>query len=1154
MQALDFWTRSRAYPYKDIPADKYYRSYQLSKAKQKEFTNVLTAGGTWAPIGPTNLQGRAISVALNPLNPNTLYIGSASGGLWRSYSAGVAGDWRQVKLGYPALGIGAIVIDPTDTNVIYLGTGEVYGYQAANGGVTLRTLRGSYGIGILKTTDGGETWTKSLDWSYNNQSGVEAMKMNPLNHNTLWAATTEGLYKSVDAGHSWNVVVAVELGEDIMINPLDTNKIMVSFGDLNSPQTGIYRTLNGGSFWSKANAIPAFTGKARLELYGASPNVVYASVGADSTLDNGGLWRSTDFGSTWTLLCSPLGLFQVQGWYSHFVAVNPTDSSQVVFAGVPITKSTNGGLTFFNSSGSYSDHHNYAHHPTNPNILYVVNDDGVYRSDDFGSSFVDVGLGMQTGQFYNGFSCSRTDSFLAMGQSQDHIPGYRYLGSSTWDRGVEDEVGWTAINQSDDHYAYAVNRYGEDIFRSSDRGASFPYMYGFDGSGGWNSPFVLSPANTNVLYFGDVHIYKSTDGGWSWSVTNGGAMLDGNPALSMAISPTSPETVYVGMAPVNTSAHVFRTTNGGGFWQDISGTLPDRYPMDLMVDPQHSQTVYAAIGGFGTGHLFKSTDAGSNWTDITGSLPDAPTTAVAIDPLHSNIVYAGNDLGVYVSTDGGTNWSAYNQGLPDAVIAADLVISPSNRALRIATHGNGVWERKLVGELPTNYLDYEALSLDNPIDGGQYELGASLTPLRATFESLSLQAPADSFNVRYQIVQGSNVFYSNTKRIAALAPGESRTVIFDGSFSPPDTGYYVLQAISLFVDMNSHDDTLKGIITVVFPPTISSAVVVKQSSPYSEITGGLPGPAGDDVESRVGLPFLFVYDGYPYDSVQISTNGWMEFGIGTPGSLRGLSTAEQIGGTFNPGPRVDAERPTKVLGPWWADLSTGPSGQITYQTLGTAPNRVFVVQWKNILAYYDASSTTTYLNFQVRLSESSNFIDLCYGPLVMGTYPAGAGATIDMKDYIGGDYRYYDIYSGAVGPMGAIASDLNPLADWPGQDSRYHITTKGITGVRNPQMLLPTAFHVSQNYPNPFNPTTRIAYELPTASKVTLTVFDLQGRKVATLVDAVQEAGAKSVEWNSANANAGSVASGIYFYRIVATSIAEPSKSFTQARKMLLLK
>ncbi|MGA2622693.1 MAG: T9SS type A sorting domain-containing protein [Bacteroidota bacterium] len=1053
MQALDFWTRSRAYPEKDIPPDKYYRAYQIARAKHRELSSVLTAGSLWSPIGPTNLHGRALSVALNPLNPNTVYVGTASGGLWRSYSGGLSGDWLQLKLGYPALGISAVVIDPTDTNVIFLGTGEVYGYQAANGGLVIRTMRGSYGIGILKTTDGGQTWTKSLDWSYNNQTGVEAMKMNPLNHSTIWAATTEGLYRTTNAGATWDAmdISGLNMVEDIVINTQDTTQVLVSIGDFNVGGCMILRTTDAGISWSPSTfeRYHWYTGKMLLETYAAHPNVVYASA-ADDVVDYGALYRSTDFGTSWIKLYSPTNLYQVQGWYSHFVTVHPADSSKIVYASVNTIRSTNGGRTFTSSGGgygggNYADNHGYAHHPTNPNILYVVNDDGVYRSDDFGTSFYGVGTGMQTGQFYNGFSCSATDSLLAIGQCQDHIPGYRYLGSSTWDHNsVTDEVGWTAINQSNDNIMYAVDRNGDAIYKSNNRGASFFGLTGFDGSGGWNSPFVLSAANPNVLYLGDVRVHKSTNAGGGWLTTNSGNPLDGNPALSIAISATSTDTVYVGTAPVSTQAHIFRTTNGGTAWQDVTGTLPNRYPMDLAVDPQNSRTVYAALGGFGSGHLFKSTNAGTNWTDITGSLPDAPTTAIAVDPLLPNNVYVGNDLGVYVSTNGGTSWSEFSQGLPDAVIAADLVISQSNRALRVATHGNGVWERKLVGELPSNYVDYEVVALNMPPDGAQYALGSEISPLSAAFKSLSLQSQTDSFDVQYQILHGSTVLYSNTKRIAGLGAAEQRVVTFDGSFSPPDTGYYTIRAISMFSDFNSHDDTLSGMISAVLPPTISNAVVVKQYSSYTEITGGLAGPSGDDAQLSVGLPFFFLYDGYNYDSVQISTNGWLELGTGASGSLRGLSTQAQVGGYFNPGARADAERPTKVLGPWWADLNTSPSGQITYQTLGTEPDRIFVVQWKNVLAYYDVGSTSTYLNFQVRLYEASNVIDFSYGPVVAGAFPPSAsGAAEVMKDYIGGDYRYYDVYARGTGLAGALTSDLTPLTDWPGQDSAYHIVTNG---------------------------------------------------------------------------------------------------------------
>jgi hypothetical protein len=116
----------------------------------------------------------------------------------------------------------------------------------------------------------------------------------------------------------------------------------------------------------------------------------------------------------------------VQGWYSHYVAVYPTDSSIVVHNGVGRSKSTNGGITFTGVGSGYSDNHSYAIHPTNPNILYAVNDDGVYRSTNFGSSYTNIGFGLQSGQIYNGFSCSMTDSLLGLAQSQDHIPGYRY--------------------------------------------------------------------------------------------------------------------------------------------------------------------------------------------------------------------------------------------------------------------------------------------------------------------------------------------------------------------------------------------------------------------------------------------------------------------------------------------------------------------------------------------------------------------------------------------------------------------------------------------------------------------------------------------------------------------------------------------------------
>jgi hypothetical protein len=163
----------------------------------------------------------------------------------------------------------------------------------------------------------------------------------------------------------------------------------------------------------------------------------------------------------------------------------------------------------------------------------------------------------------------------------------------------------------------------------------------------------------------------------------------------MAVAPYDPNIVFVGTAPVLTRPHIFRTTNGGTGWTDVTGTAPNRYIMDIAVSPASSQVVYVAFGGFDTTRVLKSTDRGNSWTDVSGILPNVPTTAIAIDPINPSFVYVGNDIGVFVSTDAGTSWMSWNEGLPEAVIVADLSVSPANRMMRLATHSNGVWQRPL---------------------------------------------------------------------------------------------------------------------------------------------------------------------------------------------------------------------------------------------------------------------------------------------------------------------------------------------------------------------------------------------------------------------------------------------------------------------------
>jgi len=1129
MEALTFWTRARAYPHRDISPDKQFQAYQKARLRLKKAGESPDDSSRWRAMGPLNVPGRMISLAVNPQNQNTLYAGAASGGLWRTYTAYQGGNWQRVHTGFPTLGVMAIAIDPTDSNKIFIGTGETYGYQRSIGGFVIRTTRGSYGIGILKTNDGGATWEKSLDWTYHQERGIQCIRINPLNPNTVFAATSEGIYKSVDAGNSWTNVLPVLMGEDIVIHPVDTTKILVSCGNLGSPGSGLYRSFDAGATWNKLSGIPQFSGKTLMDYFRSDPDIVFASV-ADS-LNGIGLYRTDDFGSTWNMVHQN-DVPRYQGWFSHWVAVHPTDVSQVVHAGVPIFKSNDGGVTLRQIGGVHVDHHNFAHDPLNPNILYIACDGGVYRSTNFGSSYQRLGNGLQTCQFYNGFSSSASDSNLALGGLQDNgLVIYR--GSTNWQNTPMGDGCWTATNTMNDNILYAESQYNH-INKSTNRGRSFSSSTsGMSGSSpAFVAPFVISPSDPSILYSGRTRIFKSTNGGEFWKVTNNNRSLDGNPALSMAISATNPDIVYVGTAPIHLRAGIFRTTNGGVTWTDQTKNLPDRYPMDIAIDPEDNNTVYVVFGGFGSGHVFKSTDGGDTWSDVTGSLPDVPTLAVAIDPLNSDHIYVGNDLGVYVSTDAGATWESFNNGLPEAVIAMDLNISPQNRSLRVATHGNGAYQRALIYK-PSVYLLLALESIPSTVLlGFELEFIANVT-------NLGNQPMTDTAMVKLRVIdEQQQELFSDTKTVANLAPREHRQVSFDGKFIPQNPGDFWIQLINLGTASHPEFDTTQQKLTVIMPPTIASATVTKKYCAYQEISGGGKLPFKDDSFDAVALPFVFSYDLYDYDKIQICANGWCEFGTGSAGSERGTSIPSQIGniGANENGRLASTARPSKALGPWWEDLNPEDSsnpGSVSYATLGSAPNRVFVIQWKNMRAYYDQASTTTRVNFQVRLYETSNIIEFHYGPVVPGTFAGpDIGAMIGFKDHIGGDYHFYDIAGKGMEPASDIVTDLSPLTDWPGPDSCYVIQTLTTGVVQREQSRLPTTTVLYQNYPNPFNPSTTIRYDLPTGGRVSLKIFNTRGQEVKTIVNQVQNAGTKSVVWDGRDNFGRRVTSGVYLCRL----------------------
>ncbi|MEM6398040.1 MAG: T9SS type A sorting domain-containing protein [Bacteroidota bacterium] len=743
-EALTWLAESRAYPNEKLPASSYYEGWLEAQSKFED-EQAKSDMQPWASMGPHNRAGRMLAIAFNPQNPNTILAGSASGGLWRSYTAGAGvAAWERVETGFPALGVSCVNYAPGDSTTIYIGTGEVYNGGGVGNGAAFRSARGTYGIGILKSTDGGDTWQPSLDWTLDQNRGVWSVEVDPTNADIVMAATTEGVFRSEDAGETWAQTLDVSMVMDLIIHPTNSSLMLAACGNFNSLGKGIYRSANGGVTWTQildSDFPSSFAGKIDMAFAPSDPDIVYASIGNGFTPfspDNATwLLRSENFGQDWELRTTT-DYSRWQGWFSHDVAVSPIDPDFIICTGIEVWRSFDGGLSldpvsvggtgFSNPDIGgpdgipeyvHSDAHDVIFHPVDGNRLFIASDGGISESIDGGTTFIGRNGQLQTTQFYNGFSNSYQDSTLALGGLQDNNT-IIWQGDKRWATRVGGDGSWTGINFTNDQIIYGSSQ-GLRISRSDDRGESFFGIFALEGeAAAFIAPYVVAQNNSNILYAGAQRVHKSENGGFTWFVPNENA-LDGNVVLSMATAATNDEVVYAATAPLVQDPSIYVSTDGAVTWTNITGNLPNRFPNDLTVDPNDAATAYVVYSGFGTGHVFKTTDFGQSWTDITQDLPDVPTNAVVVDPLDSDHIYLGNDIGVFSSIDGGESWSAFQDGLPAAVLVFDLTISPVNQKLRVATHGNGAYERDLISQQPSSsneIANAEAFGLElfpNPV-------------------------------------------------------------------------------------------------------------------------------------------------------------------------------------------------------------------------------------------------------------------------------------------------------------------------------------------------------------------------------------------------------------------------------------------------------
>ena len=704
--ALQFLSKSQAYPFADIPADAYQKASEFYRTHfgNQSATQARLAVSPWVNIGPNNIGGRTLGMAINPNDTAVIWLGSASGGLWKSTTGGIGTNaWTYVPTGFPVRGVSSILINPVNPDIMYIGTGESYSHGTTVNGLITRPTRGSVGIGILKSTDGGLTWQPSLDWQYNQARGIWDLQFNPQNPDVIYAATTEGIYKTTDAGSTWILVLNQLMVMDLLVDPVDTNTIYAGVGNVDSTGSGIYRSTNSGAQWSRLTAgLPGpMTGRITLAMNPQNHRSVLALI-AD-LYSTTGIYRTFDKGNTWNSITGLMEIVSYQGWYAKGLCFKNDDSTKVMLGGVDVFRSDQSGDFPYQLPNYFMVHpdvHDIVCSNVDPNKAYILTDGGLYRTDDFGDNFYECTDGYVTSQAYIGSVSAQNGDLMLTGLQDNN--SLRYDGSVYWTPVVGGDGSFNAIDPITDQYQYASLQY-LNVAKSIDGGMSFnTYILQNSSSpfGGNSSafiaPFVLAASNSSVIYAGGDSLYRSDDAGNSFYTTSQQQIDSGNFALSIATSAFNEDSVYVCTAPGDTRPmHVMLSADGGQSFLDRSAGLPNRYPRDLAVDPLDSRKVYVAFSGFGAGHLFKSTDAGVSWTDISSSLPDVPFHCITIDTDHPDTLYAGGDLGVFVSVDGGNSWDAFNNGMPDGVMVFDIQLSKADNSIVAFTHGNGTYKAEL---------------------------------------------------------------------------------------------------------------------------------------------------------------------------------------------------------------------------------------------------------------------------------------------------------------------------------------------------------------------------------------------------------------------------------------------------------------------------
>lgn len=702
-------------------------------------------------IGPATMSGRISYIDGVNSNPLILYVGTASGGVWKTVNGGTT---FQPIFDKQAFSIGAIAIDQSKPDTVWVGTGESWVRNSV-----------SVGAGLYKSTDAGETWqmvglekTERIGKIVIDPKNPDVVYVAALGH--LWDGNEDrGLYKTTDGGKTWTKILYVNADtgcSDVAIDPQEPSIVYAGMWQFRrypwsfnsgGPGSGLHKSTDGGKTWAKlTKGLPeGDLGRIALAVAKNRPNMVYACVEAKKT----GLYRSDNLGETWELTNSSFTTSVRPFYFSHLVA-DPKDYKVVYKAGLIMAVSKDSGKSFTNLGGSsHGDQHTIWVDPTNTSHLYVGTDGGVYESRDGGRSYNFL-RNLPVSQFYH-VTYDLEAPYNVYGGLQDNGT---WVGPSRSPGGIQikdwDSIGfgdgfWVFPDPADASLVY-VESQGGGLQRLYRKTGEFKDIKPRPEAGdpelrfNWNTPIEVGAKNQKQLFIGSQFLFQSTDRGESWQkispdlTTNnpeklkqeqsGGLTIDNSTAenhctiYSISSSPVDENVIWVGTDDGNVQV----TRDDGKTWANVTQNIPNlpKNTWVSCVEASHhaAGTAYATFDGHNTGDMkawvYQTTDFGQTWKPIMTDDIKGYAHVVREDLVNPNLLFVGTEFGLFISVTGGSQWAPLTGKFP-AVAVRDLSIHPRESDLLIATHGRGIYivdDITPLRKLTNDVLNSEVVVLD----------------------------------------------------------------------------------------------------------------------------------------------------------------------------------------------------------------------------------------------------------------------------------------------------------------------------------------------------------------------------------------------------------------------------------------------------------